>query len=131
MGKNIFADAPVIYSYTRAQALEDGVLIDVTEQAKGVGFKVPVAVGDTLYYQYIVPSKNLAGQSLEGRLHDVLFLAYLAAMKSHGHRVIFDCDFVMEDGQDGQVIQTVSIVAVIDGGDDGAPVITICLPGDE
>jgi len=27
-------DWPVIYAYTRQQALEDGVLIDVTEQAK-------------------------------------------------------------------------------------------------
>ncbi|MGD9819896.1 MAG: DUF6573 family protein, partial [Desulfomonilaceae bacterium] len=30
----------VIYSYTRAQAIEDGVLVDVTEQAKATGFKL-------------------------------------------------------------------------------------------
>ena len=35
---------PVIYAYTRAQAIEDGVLADVTETAKEAGFKLPVAV---------------------------------------------------------------------------------------
>lgn len=32
----------MIYSYTRKQAIEDGNLIDVTEQAKETGFKVYV-----------------------------------------------------------------------------------------
>ena len=34
----------VIYTYTRAQAIEDGVLIDATEMAKETGFKWPVAL---------------------------------------------------------------------------------------
>ena len=38
----------VIYSYTRAQAIEDGVLVDVTEQAKATGFKLPTVVTDNL-----------------------------------------------------------------------------------
>ncbi len=32
--KNPFEDAPVIFSYTRAQAIEYGVLVDLTEWAK-------------------------------------------------------------------------------------------------
>ncbi len=38
-----FADAPVIFSYTRAQAIEDGVLVDLTAWAKETGFRIPVA----------------------------------------------------------------------------------------
>ena len=34
-------DDVVIFSYTRAQAIADGVLIDATELAKGGGFPVP------------------------------------------------------------------------------------------
>ena len=34
----------VIYSYTREQALKDGVLVDVTQMEKEVGFIYPVAV---------------------------------------------------------------------------------------
>lgn len=38
----IFGEA--ISTYTRAQAIEDGVLVDVSEIAKEAGFKFPVAV---------------------------------------------------------------------------------------
>lgn len=30
---------PVVFSYTRAQAIEDGVLVDVSEMAKEAGIK--------------------------------------------------------------------------------------------
>lgn len=42
-------DWPIIFSYTRAQAIADGVLIDVTARAAEVGFKVPTVVTDHLY----------------------------------------------------------------------------------
>ena len=61
-----------IYSYTRAQALADGVLIDVTAQAKTLGFRVPVAVTDNLYNGYVAfvpPGLESEGQSTAGRLH--------------------------------------------------------------
>ena len=34
----------VIYAYTRAQAIADGVLVDVSKLAREAGFKIPVAV---------------------------------------------------------------------------------------
>ena len=40
----------LIYAYTRAQAIEDGVLIDVTEQAKAIGFKLHTVVTDHLFH---------------------------------------------------------------------------------
>ena len=52
----------VIFSYTRKQAIEDGNLIDVTEQAKETGFKVPVAMSLNLYENYITPSTGLEGE---------------------------------------------------------------------
>lgn len=121
---------PIIYSYTRSQAIEDGVLIDVTPQAMESGFKVPVAVGDHLYHRYIVPPDGLDGygQSIKGRLHDVLYLAQAAAIKNDGWRVVFDCMFLMGEGPR---FETVKIVAVICGDDQGKPAITICLPEDE
>ena len=61
----------VIFSYTRAQAISDGVLIDVTAQAREMGFKVPAAITDNLFHTYIEPPAGLEGegQSVEGRLH--------------------------------------------------------------
>ena len=39
----------VIFTYTRAQAIEDGVLVDVTKEAKEYGFRFPVAVTNRLW----------------------------------------------------------------------------------
>jgi len=39
----------VIHRYTRAQAIADGVLVDVTDEAKRCGFSVPVAMTGTLF----------------------------------------------------------------------------------
>ena len=70
---NPFADAPVIFSYTRAQAIEDGVLVDLTEWAKETGFRIPVACTCAVWNGYIVPSEDTRefGQSERGRAHDL------------------------------------------------------------
>ena len=77
-------------SYSRKQALEDGVLIDVTQQAKASGFKLPTAIGDNLYHQYITPPDGLEGdgQSLEGRLHDVFEMLTCVLIFSMNHPTI-------------------------------------------
>jgi len=52
-------DWPIIFQYTRAQAIEDGVLIDVTAQAAELGFRVHTVVTDSLYHGYVVPPDGL------------------------------------------------------------------------
>lgn len=39
MGDQIFTVEDIISTYSRAQAIEDGVLVDVTETAKEAGIK--------------------------------------------------------------------------------------------
>lgn len=53
MNKNESWD--VVYSYSRAQAIADGVLVDVTEQAKAVGFKLHTVVTDHLFHGCVEP----------------------------------------------------------------------------
>ena len=123
-------DWNVIYSYTRAQAIEDGVLIDVTDDAKATGFKVHTVVTDNLYYRYVeVPTGlDAEGQSRAGRLHDVLVLALFAARSSKGtDRVYFKVDFLMEPGR----LEEANIIAHIGPGDHGEPVLTLMLPEDD
>ncbi|OEU71027.1 MAG: hypothetical protein BA863_07725 [Desulfovibrio sp. S3730MH75] len=120
----------LIHAYTRKQALEDGVLIDVTEQAKETGFKVPVAITANLYHQYIEPPDGLdgEGQSVAGRLHDVLFLTFLAAKdRWDGSMVVIEPLFVMGEGAR---FEKVKCWVVIGPGDCGEPVLTIMLPED-
>ena len=67
---------PVIYSYTRARALADSALVDVTETGKEVGFKLPVAITEALQNR-LTPTKNEAvfGQDYDSRLWNVLWVA--------------------------------------------------------
>ena len=123
-------DWNVIYSYSRAQAIEDGVLVDVTKQAKATGFKLPTVVTDNLYHHYIEPPEGLAGegQSVTGRLHDLLTLALFAAKRAvNSDRVNFKVSFLMAPGHS----ETVEVIAHIGPGDTAAPVLTIMLPEDD
>ena len=59
--------------YTRAQAIEDGVLVNVSVAACEAGFKFPVAVTRTVWDGYIVPdSRARYYQDEMGRLWDIL-----------------------------------------------------------
>ncbi|WP_243312301.1 DUF6573 family protein [Fundidesulfovibrio agrisoli] len=124
-----FSDSPIIFSYTRADALVDGVLIDLSPVAQTYGFKLPFAISDALYHGYVMPPEGLSGegQSLEGRLHDLLTLAMVAARKSLGEdRVYFDIAFLMRPGK----LEKVRVVLHVGPGDSGEAVLTLCLPED-
>jgi hypothetical protein len=70
----------MIYSYTRQQAIEDGLLVDVsnTPEAKEVGFKAPVCLTRGVYALVEVPAGFERIQDLKGRLWDTLFVAAMA-----------------------------------------------------
>jgi len=123
-------DWNIVYSYTRAQAIADGVLVDVTAQAKQIGFRLHTVVTATLFNEYVEPPAGLEGegQSTAGRLHDVMVLALFAARRAaNTDRVTFKVDFLMEPGRK----ETVEVIAVIGPGDLGEPVLTIMLPEDD
>lgn len=66
-----------ISRYTRENAIEDGVLADVTVQAKETGILLPTAITDHLHHVLEnIPAKS-AGQDWRGRLHDVLWMTFL------------------------------------------------------
>lgn len=125
-------DFDVIHTYTRKQAIEDGVLIDVTEQAKETGFKVPVAVTSTLYHRYIEPPEELEGegQSIEGRMHDVLLMVIKAAKdRWEGSMVEFEILFLMNQNPNIE-FEKVTCWAMTSAGDSLEPVLTVMLPED-
>ena len=88
-------DNQIISCYTRAQAIEDGVLVDVTEQAKETGLLLPTVITDHLHHVLEDIPKESLGQDYRGRLHDVLWMAYLKlrALKGQGLK---ESDFPVE-----------------------------------
>ena len=74
---------PVIFAYTRAQAIADGVLVDVTDTAREAGFKIPVAVTRTVWDRIVALPDGYKGvQDESGRLWDVLWMASVYARQA-------------------------------------------------
>jgi len=123
--------ADVIHVYTRAQALADGALIDISPLATEAGFRYPVAVTAAVWH-ILEPSDDLArlGQSATGRAWDVLQVLR-AAIRHSGHtdRIHFTPLFVL--GAAHPTPQPVQLWAVCGPGDDAAPVITVLCEGED
>jgi fermentation-respiration switch protein FrsA (DUF1100 family) len=128
---NPFEDAPIIYRYTREQALEDGVLVDLTSWASETGFRVPVACTHGVWADHIVPPAGTLelGQSERGRAHDVLWMLYLAIKRSPPGQTELRFEVIFLNKQLNH--ETVTLKAVCGPGDAGDPVITVMLPHED
>jgi hypothetical protein len=128
---NPFADADIIYRYTRKQAIEDGVLVDLSRWASETGFRIPVACTQAIWSDYIEPPEGTldAGQSQRGRAHDVLWMLYLAIKRSLAgeSELRFEVIFLNQKLEH----ETVTLKAVCGPGDEGEPVMTILLPHED
>src|SRR5690606_11899895 len=102
---DLFEGADVIYSYSRAQAIADGVLIDITEIAREAGFKVPVAItraawADCVEWSEATQQRKRTVQDESGRLWDVVYMANFEARRNAGHsRVTFTVYRVPAEGR--------------------------------
>lgn len=131
---------PVISAYTRADALRDGVLVEIPpDLCREAGFTVPVAVTASVW-DLIDPGNldEMPGQSVTGRTWDLLWMCGCAARAAQGqHRstILFRCAFLLSETAPGGVVitahQTATLRATCGPGDDGEPVITIMLPGED
>jgi hypothetical protein len=121
----------VIFTYSRNQALEDGVLIDVTDTAKEVGFKVPVAVTRAVMVNYVMVPEGVPDQDAAGRLWDILNMCRyrIALGSSHKSEVLFKLH-VRNDNRQGTPT-TVELKAVCGPNDDASPCITIMNPNED
>ena len=137
--KEIFGN--VIYAYTRAQAIEDGVLIDVTETAREAGIKFPTALTSTIWSDYIaVPEELKNCQDEAGRLWDIVWMLSCAVRSGHIKGEIGTFEVIIakpdkgdwrdnEKAHDGNRDQRlVALKAVCGPSDDGSPCITIMRP---
>jgi len=118
----------LIYSYTRAEALADGVLVDVSELAAEAGFRIPVALTCGAWQQSVAVPQSCIQQDETGRLWDVLnVLRYAARRNGETDQIQFPV--VVQNSRDQ--LETITLIAVIRPGDDGLPVLTVMLPGED
>lgn len=124
----------LISAYSRAQAIADGELVDVTKTAKEAGFTVPVALTRRAFEELAEwtadDNRRQVYQDTDGRLWDVLWMGCLALRRVDGDRATYVIHSVPRDGRSRRAKVT-HIKAVIGPGDTPDPVITIMLPGED
>jgi len=140
---NPWEDAPVIYRYTRAQAIEDGILVDLMQHPTPerpelddlrslvleAGFRIPAAMTVTAFNEAVAPIGGdlPPGQDLKGRLWDVLMALRVAGrLKTDDDRVHFKVAV-----WNGERHEDVALWALCGPGDEGEPVLTIMLEGED
>jgi hypothetical protein len=126
----------VIFSYTRAQSIADGVLVDVSDLAREAGFRWPVALTAAAWEDCVAwetsDTRRQCHQDVTGRLWDVLFLAAHAARvaRPDTSRHAFEVTRVPRDGSSTRA-ETAVLHLHLGPGDTGEPVITILQPHED
>ena len=126
----------VISTYTRAQALADGVLIDAGSSSREAGFRWPVALTAAAWSDCVEwtedDSVRQIHQDLSGRLWDVLYMAFHAirtTIKS-SDTLQFELYRVPRDGRSMDA-KRATLKLIVGPGDHGEPVITILQPDED
>lgn len=129
MRDNIFTTEDIIDIYTRAQAIEDGVLVDVSETAREAGIKFPTAMTRTVWVEVVEPDEiaKSHGESEQGRLWDVVYMLRVAIKAGMRGDIIRYYLIATKGGRQHRV----ELKAVCGPGDTLEPVITIMRPDED
>ena len=122
---------PVIYTYTRKQAIADGVQVDVTQTAKEAGISYPVFLTRTVWDSYVQVPPGVECQDEAGRLWDLIWMLRFAIIRSRGHgdRVPVAL-YVRNDNQRAKLVKLIATCGPLDF-DNPAPAITVMLPWED
>lgn len=127
----------VIHSYTRAQAIDDGILVDVSETAKEAGFRFPVALTCAAWADCVewtdADSQRQTCQDEAGRLWDVVWMASIAARIAAGTGEAQRAFTLLRVPRGGRGVKPrlVTLKLICGPGDAGEPVITIMQPNED
>ena len=111
---------PVISRYTRAQALADGVLFDVSDSEAAGLFKYPAAITTALFSELKRGAGNEAA-TFNARLWDVFYIMQVQARRTNDSDVFFR----VKVGR-----RVLALWGNVGPGDDPAPVLTVGFPED-
>jgi hypothetical protein len=127
----------IVYSYTRAQAIADGVQVEVTKTAQEAGIRFPVFLTRAVFDAYVAVPPDVSGQDEAGRLWDVLWMLRFAIQRTKrgsggqcgSHRLPFAL-YVRNDNRAAKLIKLVAVAGPLDI-DDPAPCITVMMPDED
>ena len=127
----------IVYTYTRAQAIADGIQVEVTRTAAEAGISIPVFLTRTVYEAYVtVPPGVNDGpcgthQDEAGRLWDILWMLHHAIRRSHGSQAYLAFAlYVRNDDRAARLVKLVATCGPVDI-DDPRPAITVMMPDED
>lgn len=137
-------DFEVVASYTRKEAIADGVQVRIPDKIrKEAGIRWPVFVTDTVWDRYLKVPAGMRLQDMDGRIWDMLYMFVQNARRySHSSKsqfkVIFQMpkDMLWERNEKRSGVspyhREVTLIAEIGANDidDPTPAITICTQHD-
>ena len=127
----ITAFGDVVYSYTRAQAVADGVQVEVTKTAQEAGIRFPVFLTRTVFDAYVAVPPDVTGQDEAGRLWDVVWMLRFAIQRtSRGVDRLPFALYVRNDNRAAKLIKLIAVAGPLDI-DDPAPAITVMMPDED
>ena len=137
-------DWKIIASYTRAEAIEDGIQVAIpTKITKEAGIIFPVFFTRGVYDKYVKVPKGMNHQDEQGRLWDILYMFALQARKTATDELKFQfCCQLLDKGDwtkyekvcDGnRLLREVTLKALIGPIDLNSPnpAITILFPDED
>ena len=121
----------VIYSYTRAQAVADGVQVDVTKTAQEAGIKFPMFLTRAVFDNYVAVPPDVSGQDEAGRLWDLIWMARFAILRSHGHTDRLPVAlYVRNDNHRAKLVKLIATCSALDI-DDPQPALTLMMTDED
>jgi len=131
VANGITAFGPVVYSYTRAQAVADGVQVEVTKTAQEAGIRFPVFLTRTVYDAYVTLPPVVSGQDEAGRLWDIVWMTRFAILRARpGAYRIPVALYVRNDNRAARLVKLIATCGPLDI-DDPAPAITVMMPDED
>lgn len=128
-----FRGAPIVSTYSRAQAIADGCLIDLSATARALGLRYPVACTHATWAAAIAADTSDADGSPEATERRLSRVRQLLETLRAAARISPDdiARFSMQPHGLPLGSDFVELWARCTGGDDGQPVVTIMLRGED
>ena len=122
---------PVIYAYTRSQAVAEGVQVEVTKTAQEAGIKFPMFLTRAVFDNYVAVPPDVTGQDEAGRLWDLVWMARFAILRSHGHTDRLPVAlYVRNDNHRAKLVKLIAVCSALDI-DDPQPALTLMMPDED
>ena len=121
----------VIYAYTRAQAVADGVQVEVTKTAQEAGIKFPMFLTRAVFDNYVAVPEGVTGQDEAGRLWDVVWLTRFAIIRARpGVDRLPVALYIRNDNHRAKLVKLIATCGPLDI-DDPQPAITVLMPDED